>query len=581
MANYKNSVLHDNPITFWTFDYDQQTLPANEIIDEIGNTNPLYVAGTNYLMRQQALNHLEVTDQYCISINKEEKTGGLWSGSTTLEAPHSAIYGLGEFTLEFMYNKDSPNIIRDDGETGQYQTISSPLILKGGLVNVKVTDPYGNQPFMSVGIHNDSHTIYRSEFRELYDVDNHVVIRYKVNQVDVNEYESISSVFINGYKVSEKKKTHFDSTPVSEGTTSWLLASNGGSDFYVDYQTEELKLDQIAIYDYPISDEQISNHYRKTQRYHELILKDKPTNFWRFDEPFTSLSSVNNSINSDNGTIFGNHLKQETGTPKIIDTKSMYFFNGGTTVFGNYTNSYNGSNFIDTNTDYSVEFWFKTEQSKRGLLFSTMNKIPNWGGLNIYINSHNDFETGGFIQISESADIKFNSQANNYNDNKWHHIVVTRKGRDITLYIDGDVQGELEATALTDTKVNTRVINVMGQAPNNLGVDGWISELVLYDYTLQPIQINHRFHFATRHQIFGHTLLEGAPVQAKVRFYNTFTGEKVGEMITQQGTGEYIFYPYSNRQLDIVALIPDSTTTKYRVHAPITPAEFDDAHLQS
>ena len=585
MSTYKNNVLHDNPITFWTFDFDNQILPSNEIIDEIGNANPLFVSGTNFEMRQLSLNDLEVTDQYSISLAKEEKVGGSWTTSTTLECPHASIYNLGEFSLEFLINKKSANVIRDAGEIGQYSTIASPIIRKTGLMEMVIVDSYGGAEHIQLTVLD--HVFTYSEFqsanalRPIFDINNHVVVKYKAEQIDVNEYETTASLYLNGSLVASDTLTYFDSFPVSATTSSWLIGSNGGSNPLTDYQTEELKLDQIAIYDYPLTDEQISTHYRKTQRYEDLIKLDKPDHFVRFND----LDNVSdNAINSINpvypAVIYGNYVREQLATEKVIDAKATYFFNGGVCAMGKLNSqSYLTPNFIQTQQDYTVEFWFKTPHSKRGSLLSAISDTPNWHGLNIFINSKNDFETLGSIQVSESADVKFNSELTNFNDDKWHHLVVIRSGNFIKLYIDSDLQGELQSSPFSGT--HTRELYLMAQAPNSLNVDGSLSDFAIYDYAMQEMMINSRFHFATRHRIFGHTLLEGAPVQAKVRFYNSYTGEKVGEVLSSQGTGEYLFYPYSDRQLDIVALIPDNQTTRYRVHAPITPAEFDDSHLQS
>ncbi len=582
MSNYKTNVLNDNPITFWTFDYDNTVLVGNEIIDEVGNNNPLYTIGTNFDLQQVSLNDLEVSDQHSISIAKEGyQIGGTVVNSTTLEAPHSSIYNLEEFSVEFLINKASPVNITSQGEIGYGGHIKSPILYKQGLCSLVMTSGY-SAIYMSVSIMGHNMHITNSDFRPLYDTDNHIVMTYKVNQTDINEYQILASIYINGWMAGQVVEDYIGSYPTSSNTTSWLFGSNGGSNPLTDYQTERLTLDQIAIYDYTLTDEQISTHYRKTKRYGDLVKIDKPVDYWRFNDAQTATDILDNEIRPTvKGKLYGNYVKYQTGTPKVIDTKSIKLFNGGVATFGDLDldNYSNYSRFINFSNDYSVEFWFKTEYLKRGMLFSSITDTPNWSGLNIFINSQNDFETLGSIQVSESQDIKFNSELTNWNDGKWHHLTVKRKGNNIYLFIDGDKQGELHSAPLQN--LTTRRIYMMSASPNSLWVDGNVSDLVTYDYALQDIQINHRFHFATRHRVFGHTLLEGAPVQAKVRFYNTHTGEKVGEVLSKHGSGEYSFYPYSNRKLDIVALIPDNQTTRYRVHAPISPAEFDDAHLQS
>ena len=122
-------------------------------------------------------------------------------------------------------------------------------------------------------------------------------------------------------------------------------------------------------------------------------------------------------------------------------------------------------------------------------------------------------------------------------------------------------------------------ITLMNSRPGDSPIEGYMCELAFYTYALQDTQIYNRWVFSTRYKVAGYTLLQGAPVQALVRFYDTITGEFVDEVTSNGVTGEYVFYPLNNRFLDVISRLPDSSTTRYRVHGPVKPAEYDDSAL--
>jgi hypothetical protein len=157
-------------------------------------------------------------------------------------------------------------------------------------------------------------------------------------------------------------------------------------------------------------------------------------------------------------------------------------------------------------------------------------------------------------------------------------LAVRRSGEFLALYIDNS-QIVNEHLVPLSANNDPSQIHMMGAAPGAINVNGFLSNVAIYDYALQELQLNNHYNFTTRYKIFGYTLLEGQPVPAIVRFYDTLTGNKVGELESDSNTGEYTFYTFSDRNLDLMALLPNNNTTRYRVHGPIKPAEYTDSHL--
>ena len=123
-------------------------------------------------------------------------------------------------------------------------------------------------------------------------------------------------------------------------------------------------------------------------------------------------------------------------------------------------------------------------------------------------------------------------------------------------------------------------INLMNGRPGDYPLYGNICDIAFHTKALQDMQLYNRYVFSTRFKVAGYTLLQGTPVSATLRFYDTITGELMGEVESNSLTGEYTYYPLTNHHVDVLSKLPHNNTTRYRVHGPVAPAEYDDTHLQ-
>jgi len=435
--------------------------------------------------------------------------------------------------------------------------------------------------------HDDSPNLNSYEYR-IFEKVNHVVCTYNVEQIDVNEYQSTMKLYLNGRLYGTNTATHVDSWPVTAVIDSWLLCGNGGSDPAEDFNTERLDLDQVAVYPYALDSSQVSNHYRKTKRYDRMIKDDYPTYYWRLDE-LQNLQDY--TLYADYGGITGRYYGQvdrhNPGPPKLVDSRSVHFSLGATATIDSYNNYGSPNVILDINdSTYTLEFWFKSgDGDNKGALIYCVQENPGWNGLIVWLNSKDNQFSPGNIQVSESLNQYVNSldldpitgERNNWNDDEWHYVVVRRTGGYLQLWIDGQKDNEVLASPVDNDKPSQ--LHLMGAAPGDRTVTGEISEIVWYKYSIQALQIQHRWLFTTRYKVGGYTLLQGNPVAATVRFYNHITGELEGEVESDSITGEYSYEPSTNRYLDVLSFIPDNNTTRYRVHGPVKPAEYDDSHL--
>ncbi len=592
MAGLKQSQINDIPVAYWTFDFDRTGLNGNLLIDEIGNKNPMIVnsdtAGDNYWLEQQSLNPLELADQYSLSIALDQKVNGDWR-EQFFEVVHTTDFDFpdrGQFSIEWMMYKAPADDIRNTGEPGRFADVSTPLFSKGSVISATIVDRYSNTDYMSVSILGRTITLTESTY-PIWNDDLHCVATYAVNQTDVNEYESIVRLYVNGRLIGENIQTHVDNFPVTSTSASWLFAGNGGSNPLTDYATERLTLDQIAVYSYPLTEQQVANHYRKTKQYDQMIIDDQPSHYWRLDEDDNPLDmSLNPLVSSVNGYYYGPVNREAQGPERIVTSRAPVFQVNSGAMIDNYDTSSRFVPIIDTSGNYTLEFWFRSRSNDRGILFDCTEEFPEkWEGLRVFLNSKNNAHSPGNIQVSESfdnhiatLDVDANLDRYLFNDDVWHHVAVVRDGNDLSLIVDGFAHDTQAFSPMSVGKPGQ--IHLMNARPGDYDIEGYMCELAFYERALQEQQIYNRYIFSTKYKVAGFTLLQGAPVSATVRFYDTVNGELVGEVVSNGVTGAYEFFPLSNRHLDVISKLPENNTTRYRVHGPVAPAEYDDSHLQ-
>lgn len=586
MSGYKESVINDNPVAFWTFDHDLAN--ASTVFDEMGNQNPLTIYGTDYRLEAPSLNDLEVTDQHSIIFAELGKTQAGWN-NTYLSAPHSASFGFSnEYSVEFIVYKDLSEKVREQGQPGYVSDIHSPVIKKGNVIDIKFIDSlYGDDQLFvkcndlevsvinNTNVENGEWTVFENTI--------HVTVTYNTKNIDIGITRAILNVYINGHLIGSDYKDYNTSPPSINVANQIFIGANGGSDIKYDYQSEKLQLDQIAIYDYKLTEEQIARHYKKTKRYKDLIADSFPRHYIRFNDNNHNSNSLSSYIGGSEGIVTGSWTKYQQGPAELLDSHSLYVYNRGSVYFKKlqYSDIYP---MLYMDSDYTVEFWFKTNSIKQGVLFMAVSDKPEFNGLTIMMNSKRGEFLQGSIEIIENTDNTISTEEydpnhyKNYADLKWHHICVTKNGLMLSCYIDGVLVAEKEMQSISISDRQLTTVHIFNSPPGNMPVEGSISELAIYDYGFNHADVFIRSSFRTRHYISGLTLLEGVGQPALIRFYNSLTGDFIGET-KSNSNGEYTFYVYSNRFVDILAKIPDNLAVRYRTHGPVKPVPLPDDHL--
>lgn len=606
MSGFKATQIDDDSCSLWTFDgdpYDSGNrsllVPLgdpNYIIDEIDNLNPAILHNDNDLYRGYRLGmpslvvH-EQTDQHSIGFGfygKQDNHPNLWA-KAYLEIPHSISYSFpryGSFSVEFVFFKE---FYTDEG-TASYSSFARPIISKSGVFDIYFNFPSSGAATITTIHPGGTSTSLISNFKGTYDlVGNtiHFILVWDVQPSGGGHYIGTARTYINSYLSTEQSYTYYDTFPNTNVANPILVCGRAGSDRRTDWHTSNFQIDQIAIYDRPLTSDMVANHFSKIFPYDQMIQSEFSSNYWTFSDQDTTISSVvAPSIGTLNGLYLGtrnlNYFRNLPGPPSLLSAKAASFADGGMASFINIT-TYNTYIPRTINTEYSYEAWFSVTPLKRAVLLGAQELEFPFDGPLIQINMRDNQEVIGCLQYTEGDNGHvFNSQYLNnngtryiYNDGNWHHIVVLRRANGmVELWLDGVLHSSsIEATRTVSQPGQLLVMNSM---PGHLHCNGKICNLSYYSYALLPHQISSHYSYSVVYRIRGIVTLLGAPYQATLRFYNSTTGALIQELQSDAITGEYEAIFPNNSTVDILVFSKSDLSVRYRAYGPVVPSEFVD-----
>lgn len=590
MTGYTNTIRAANPSAFWTFDFEKNNI-STTVADELGISN-LTVQNSqnqaNYSFETQSLIEIETTDSFSMRVGHSSKPLGGWS-PCSLSTPNTTAFEFsnnGEFSLEFFYRKESPGELRDVGEPGHDSVITTPLVSKLNSFEVDTINYFHGITPDKLEARVLGHTVGYSG-GDVMGTTHHVVLIFRTLTTDINEITATLELYVDGRLVDADSVIYVDSTPNTSSANELRFFGNGGGIPNEDFAAETTKMDQISIFKRALSLEEVANHYRKTKNYHEMIKFDKPIYFYPMREPHLNLDNDMKqvipgagNVTHRQGAYLGSVTRDIIGPLRITGSRCAEFLVGGRGYVENGGAS--GANLLSTQADYTIEFWFNSNDKNMGTLLdiSEEDSVYSTGG-RVFLNKWDHVHTPGRIQFNESHNkslksLEFTPDNNQYNfsDGNWHMVTIMRRGMDVMLYIDA----ELHAMEAMPTTVMGAPgdMHVMNSRNSDAPINGFMCNLALYNKSLQEQQIYNRWAYSTRYRISGHTYLQGSPVTAIVRFYDSLTGALLNETKSAAHDGSYSYYPFNNRKVDALYKLKDNQTVKYRTHGPINPAEVPD-----
>jgi nitrous oxidase accessory protein NosD len=283
---------------------------------------------------------------------------------------------------------------------------------------------------------------------------------------------SIMKLYVNGVKVDEKSQTGTIATPAGDARIGCI------DNYGVDARFFEGKIDEVAIYDRPLTLEEIEQHYNEGAG--KAITPDASTvGLWHFDEG-TGTTVVDSSTNNNDGTLVPSG---PTWTPGKVG--SALSFDG----VDDYVDMVSTPN-LNIDSDMTIEAWISLGELGRWQAIA--NKINSlWRGytldidydnkLHFWIGSptgHNVGATGAQIMTTD----------------RWYYVVgvfddVNNK---IKVYVDGDLDGTKDYTGYP----------LITSVPFRIGCGSWgiaeqfnglIDEVAIYNRVLTPEEIQQHY----------------------------------------------------------------------------------------
>ena len=161
---------------------------------------------------------------------------------------------------------------------------------------------------------------------------------------------------------------------------------------------------------------------------------------------------------------------------------SCYYFNGNQQWL---QLSNNLGNFY--NNDWSVACWLKPTDSTRSIILS---EYSGTGASNVAI----ELTTARIVRLywNGSPDISF-STAGALPLNEWTHLVMTKQGRIVKLYFNGELKQIYTNSSDFSTRISACQPRIgddyRGNSGNSVSYQGYMNDFRMYDHCLSPMEV--------------------------------------------------------------------------------------------
>lgn len=290
---------------------------------------------------------------------------------------------------------------------------------------------------------------------------NHVVMRWAPN--------GTYSIWINGNNVDESSSSTNPPAVVTR-TLCYLGKSTYSQDGY--YRGNQ---SNVAIYDYPLSDEDIKKHaYRgfkkSTITLASLIEQDKPELYFAFDRTDPYIDKVNGITATQNGSF------------AII--RNSLVINKDTVANNWLTVPYR----MDSSDEWTIEFSIKTGVTHtNGVIVSEWHQSTDTGTYKVELDASNLLK----VYVNNGASVI--SSTTVFNDDQWHHVVIDYLNGGVALYVDGVFEASMSVAMAFDQ--HNLAIGNTSDGPASHAFEGATSldDLAIYSHSIGTARITQHF----------------------------------------------------------------------------------------
>lgn len=170
-----------------------------------------------------------------------------------------------------------------------------------------------------------------------------------------------------------------------------------------------------------------------------------------------------------------------------------------------WVNCGNIANFERTDS-FSLEVWTKISVLGAKVILSRQQSVNPWRGWTLFcidgkfvMNIAHNGIGGDYLHVQTN---------NTFNDNNWHHLVVTYNGSSlgagIIIYVDGNLVPKTIVTDnLTGSIITSVNCQISGRGGTDLVYNGSIDEAVIYDKELSLPEVQQRWNGGTGTESYG------------------------------------------------------------------------------
>lgn len=229
-----------------------------------------------------------------------------------------------------------------------------------------------------------------------------------------------------------------------------------------------------------------------------------PVAWWKIDE--CSGNSITDSVGPNTGTLTIGGAGSQT-TIGACNTTGAWangqFGKSGASMNFDGTDDYisippgsQGPPDFNFNVNFSISLWFKTTASAA----ATAPLIEKWAGGNatpysyaVRMNNNSIADGKIFVGRSDGTHNPGISSTTALNNNAWHHVVFTKTGSTLTLYIDGLSNNTTTDTTTTTTTNSSSLYFATRALLAGKWYPGQIDDIRIYNYGLNLSQVQYLF----------------------------------------------------------------------------------------
>ncbi|MBD8043081.1 DNRLRE domain-containing protein [Arthrobacter sp. Sa2BUA2] len=228
--------------------------------------------------------------------------------------------------------------------------------------------------------------------------------------------------------------------------------------------------------------------------YPAAVLRDGANTYWRLDDA-TAAAPADSSSGNNRGLPYGSPVT--AGTPGAVSGSTAAVFDG-------VDDQVSGQQRYAAPTTYTAEAWFKTSTTRGGEIFGFASGQPNRRAdrnssgtvdRSLYMTNTG---TLAFAVLNPANTLVAPATSATYNDDAWHHAVVSQTETGWTLYVDGEVAARGDTPAVQTYKGSWRIggDSLNFRWPNRPAsgyLAGSIDEFAAYPTALSAAQVAQHF----------------------------------------------------------------------------------------